>query len=94
MKTSMQMYHGKPAAVSIEFNASMANPVLEQFGDNMIISKRTDTTFIANIKTTLSPTLTSWLIQYHEQLHILRPQSLIKEMRHIALELLEKYKEE
>ncbi len=94
MKTSMQMYHGKPATVSIEFDTSMANPVLEQFGDNLIISKRTDTTFVANIKTTLSPTLTSWLIQYHNRLHILRPQSLRKEMRTIALELLEQYKEE
>lgn len=90
MRDSMQMYHGKPQTVTAKFHISLASKVYEQFSD-LFISKSTEDYFIANIRTTLSPTLTSWFMLYYDQIEILSPQSFIDEMMLIAKDIQKKY---
>lgn len=90
MRDSMQMYHGKPQTVQAKFNINLASKVFEQFPD-LIVSKITDDYFIASIRTTLSPTLTSWFMLYYDQVEILKPQSLIDEMIMISKHIQKTY---
>lgn len=92
MRDSMQMYHGSLHTVRAIFPISLANQVFDQFGSNVIISHVTDTTFTANIKTTLSPTLTSWFLLFYNQVEILYPKSLIEEMHTIGTHLIKQYR--
>lgn len=90
MRDSMQMYHGKPQTVTAKFNINLASKVFEQFSD-LIVSKITDDYFIANIRTTLSPTLTSWIMLYYDQVEIIKPQSLIDDMISISKHIQKTY---
>lgn len=90
MRDSMQMYHGKPQTITVKFNSNMATKVYEQFTD-IIISEVKEDYFIANIRTTLSPTLTSWFMLYYDQVEIIKPQSLIDEMLVISKHIQKTY---
>lgn len=94
LKESMLMYHGAPQTVTARFDISMASPLFDQFGDNIIISKVEEDFFTASIKTTLSPTLTSWFLMFYDRTEILKPQELKDEMRAIAAHLTDIYKED
>lgn len=90
MRDSMQMYHGKPQTVTAAFDVSLASKVFEQFPD-LIVSEIYDDYFVANIRTTLSPTLTSWFMLYYDQVKIIKPQSLIDDMLTISKHLQKTY---
>ena len=67
MRNSMKMYHGQATTVTARFDTSLASQVIDQFGDNIIISNVDASTFTANIRTTLSPTLRSWFMLFYNQ---------------------------
>lgn len=92
MRNNMQMYHGTYSTIRIKCALSLASQLFDQFGTNVIISQVDETTFTANIKTTLSPTLTSWLLLFYNQIEILYPQSLLEEMLKIGEHLCKQYK--
>ncbi len=94
MRNSMKMYHGQAATVTAKFAISLASQVIDQFGDNIIVSYVDATSFVASIRTTLSPTLRSWVMLFYNQIEILYPESFREEMRTIGYHLINKYKED
>ena len=72
----------------------MANYVFDQFGKELIISKVNQNDFIANIRTAITPTLISWILQFESQLTILKPQELIDAVLDIANHIRRKYRHE
>ncbi len=96
MRTNMNMYHGNASTITLQIDSKIENKVLEEFGDqNLLLQKgSTEEKKIISIKTTITPTLKSWLILYYQQIKILGPQSLIDEMLTIANHLKETYEGE
>lgn len=92
LQSSFNMYKGNPQTITIAFAKEMANYVFDQFGDAMIISKVTDASFVANIKTTITPTLLAWILQFQNQLTVLKPQELIDELLLVAEDIRKKYR--
>jgi len=51
---------------------------------DIIISHQDKDHFTASIRTAVTPTLTAWLLQFGDKVHVLKPQSLIDQMIDIA----------
>ena len=91
IRSSFQMYRGDAQTVTAEFDISLTNVVFDQFGSDIIITNVSGGTFTAAIRTSLSPTLTGWLLQFYDRVTVLHPASLKEELCHIAETLLLKY---
>lgn len=93
MRSAFQMYHGEASTVTAEFDLSLSSQVFDQFGTDIIISKVTDTSFTASIRTAITPPLISWLLQYPSLIRVLKPQELIDRLKEIADILHQTYEE-
>lgn len=93
-RSSFQMYHGAPQTVTAVFDNSLSSIVFDQFGEDILISKVDPDTFTASIRTTVTPTLVSWFLQFYDRIVIKKPKSLIEEIQKIAVKLSETYPKE
>lgn len=84
MMRSVNMYPGKAQTITADFDLSMASQVFDEFGDNLIVSKVTDHNFTASIRTAVTPTLISWLLQFGDKVIIRKPDNLIQDLLNIA----------
>lgn len=84
MMRSVNMYPGKAQTITADFDLSMASQVFDEFGDNLIVSKVTDHSFTASIRTAVTPTLISWLLQFGDKVIIRKPDNLIQDLLNIA----------
>lgn len=84
IRSSFNMYHGDPRTITAVFDISLSSQVFDQFGDNILISKADEKTFTASIRSALTPTLVSWILQFYDRIQILHPDDLIDELNHIA----------
>ncbi len=94
MRSAFRMYHGEARTVIAEFDLALTSQVFDQFGSDIIISKVTEKTFTAAIRTAITPPLVSWLLQYPSSLRVLEPPELISRMKEIADILQKTYQEE
>lgn len=81
---SFDMYAGTPDTVTLRLDSSMAQIVFDTFGTNILISEITEQYFIANIRTAITPTLTAWLLEFYDRCIVLRPDTLIEQLRSVA----------
>lgn len=93
LRDSFQMYHGEADTVTIRFDRDLAGIVYDEFGTGMIISAVSETSFTANIRTAVTPTLVSWLMQFAGRCEVLRPNALIRRMTEVSTLILEQYEE-
>ncbi len=90
-RTSFHAYQGKAQTAVIRFDLSMASIVFDEFGNDIIISQIDSTSFTANIRTSVTPTLISWLLMFTGRLTVLKPSELISELLNTAQKLEETY---
>lgn len=91
MQASFRMYRGEPQTVVCRFDLSLSSIVFDQFGYDIMITAVDETSFTAAIRTSVSPTLISWLLQFSGKAAVLRPQSLIDELLNISKEIRKTY---
>lgn len=92
LRTSFQMYHGTGQTVTCQFDRSFAGYVYDRFSSsNIIISKVDDKTFTASLRTAITPTLISWLMQFSTHITVLEPQEVIDEMIFSSNKIIQKY---
>ncbi len=93
LQSSFRMYHGTPVTITVEFDLSLLNQVLDQFGQDLLISRVSEHTFTASIRSAVTPTLIGWLLQFYDRICVLAPDSLIEEFRRIAASINSTYNE-
>ncbi len=93
LQSSFRMYHGTPVTITVEFDLSLLNQVLDQFGQDLLISKVTDHTFTASIRSAVTPTIIGWLLQFYQGIRVIAPDSLIEEFCRIAASINSTYNE-
>ena len=81
MRASFNMYHGTAETVTLKCRTDTAGILFDEFGKNIIISEVSDSWFTASIRTAVTPTLTGWLLQFCDRITVLKPESLICEIR-------------
>ena len=91
MQTSFQMYRGEPETVILQFDLSMANIVFDEFGYDILITAADQKSFTAAVKTGVTPTLVSWILQFHDRITVIRPQSLIERLLAISEQVISQY---
>ena len=63
LRSTFSMFGGKSEIVTIEFDNSLIDVIIDRYGDNSSIRKATDTTFFARIEVQISPPFWGWLFQ-------------------------------
>ena len=94
LRTSFSMYKGDARTITVRFDRDMASQVYDRFGSNIMIRAVDEKTFTASLRTGISPTLISWLIQFHDRAIVLQPAELIDEILTVARTLINTYKED
>ena len=95
MRTSFQMYHGHSRTITCRFSLSFAGYVYDHFAaKDIIISHVDEKTFTASLRTTVTPTLISWLMQFHDRIEVLEPQELKQQLSIQAKQIYDQYKED
>lgn len=84
LRNSFQMYTGEASTITLKCDIEMASIIFDQFGKNIIVSNVKDKYFIASIRTSITPTLISWIIQFYDRIEIQSPKELIDELKKIA----------
>ena len=57
----------------------------------MIVSRHDSTSFTVSIRSSLSPTLVSWILMFYDRIKVIAPQELIEELKTIAETLRKTY---
>ena len=91
LQTSMKMYTGKAETVTIKCVTDMASIILDEFGNQMIISEVNDEYFTLSLKTAITPTLLSWLLLFYDRVTVIRPAKLKETLRTIAKKVIDTY---
>ncbi len=91
METSFMMYRGEPGTVTLRCDSSMTSIVFDRFGKDVLISETGPDHFTFSIRSSVSPTLISWILMFYDRVEVLRPDDLKKELRKIAETVLKTY---
>lgn len=91
MQSSFRMYRGTPETVTAVFDLSLSSIVFDQFGRDLIISEVSDRTFTASFRSSVTPTLISWILQFPGRITVLKPQSLIERLLEISESIQKTY---
>ena len=91
LQTSMKMYTGKAETITIKCATDMASIILDEFGNQMIISKVNDEYFTLSLKTAITPTLLSWLLLFYDRVTVIQPAKLKEKLLTIANEVIDTY---
>lgn len=97
VRRSIQMYSGHAQTVKARFSRKIAANVFDEFGHDrrsIIITKVTSDTFEAAIRTTVTPTVTGWFLQFYQDAVILEPQTFRDSLLHIAKTIERNYNTE
>ncbi len=77
--------------VILKCDLSLANEIFDQFGQNVLISEVTESSFTIQLILNVSPPLISWILQFKNKITAVSPQLLIDEIKDIAKTIQETY---
>ena len=91
LQTSIKMYAGKAETITIKCTTDMASIILDEFGNQMIISEVKDEYFTLSLKTAITPTLLSWLLLFYDRVTVIQPAKLKEKLLTIANTVIDTY---
>lgn len=86
------MYGGEMADVELCCNKKITEQVLDRFGEDIFITHVTEDEFRIKVKAALSQALVTWIINYGEDLKVLKPENLKTMIVKRAQQVLKNYK--
>ena len=87
------MYAGKTMDLSIRFDNSLVNAVIDRFGEEVDLDPGEDS-FVAHVQVEVSPAFYSWLMMFGEQAEILEPDRAREELRRRAQAIAALYQDQ
>ena len=94
VRRSIQMYSGNAQTIRARFSRSIAANVFDEFGHDrksIIITGVDDTSFEAAIRTSVTPVVTGWFLQFYENAVVLEPQEFKDRLLDIAKTIEKNY---
>ncbi len=91
LQSSFHMYKGEPQTITCQFSQEMSSAVLDQFGTNYILKEVNEDSFTISIRTAITPTLISWIMQYGDKVKVLGPNELIEKLIETAKGVIKLY---
>ena len=94
LRSSFNMYTGDPQTITCMFGNELASAVFDRFGTDIIISSIGEDRFRASIRTALTPTLVSWILQFQNRIEVLQPSELREQLKQTGEHLIRIYGKE
>lgn len=95
MRKTFRMFTGDAEMVTAIFDNSMASILFDTFSkENIMINHVDKDTFTASLRTSVTPTLVSWFLQFYDRVKVIRPASFIEKLTTIATTILSSYNKE
>lgn len=85
---AFKMFSGKLAQIALQFDRSVADPVIDKFGENVDTDIVDENTCVAYVKVQISPTFFGWVAQFGGAVKIKSPQSVIDQYREHLMKAL------
>lgn len=84
------MYSGKKEKITLECDNSLAEVILDRFGEDVIFHRK-DKTFTVNLDVVVSPIFISWLFSFGTRMKVVHPQYVIDKVKETAKNILANY---
>ncbi len=91
LRSTFSMYGGDKKIVTIEFANELIDVIIDRFGSDVRITKKSDSTFNVSVEVQISPPFWGWLFQFGTKAKIVYPQSIVEEAKKEAQTLAEIY---
>ncbi|MBR4457102.1 MAG: WYL domain-containing protein [Solobacterium sp.] len=91
IRSSFMMYRGEPDLILLKCDHSLASAVFDQFGRDILITEIEADSFTVAVRSSISPTLISWILMFYDRIEVKRPNELILELQKIARFVLKTY---
>ena len=92
MQSLYGMFGGKLESVTMQFDNSLANVVIDKFGMNCHPHRNSGTTFCLTADVQIAPTFWGWFFQFGKKAKILAPDNVIEQAKEYLEEISESYK--
>ena len=92
MQTIYGMYGGKIESITMQFENSLANAVIDKFGMNCHPHRNSDDTFCLTADVQIAPTFWGWFFQFGSRAKILAPDTVIEQAQEYLKEISDNYK--
>ncbi len=92
LKKTFDMFGGETQNISLLCDKKLINPIIDKFGEDVLIRKEGENHFVAKVNVNISPTFFGWLFQFSDKIKIISPQSVSDQMRERVSLLGEYYK--
>ncbi len=90
-KRLFSMFGGDTERVEMRCSREILEQVADRFGDNIFITKLTDTHFNFSAEVVISDALVTWIMNYGERLQVVSPESLCEKIKTRAKQIAEMY---
>ena len=86
------MFGGKLESVTMQFDNSLANVVIDKFGQGCHPRRNSETTFCLTADVQIAPTFWGWFFQFGNMAKIIAPDNVIEEAKEYLEQIAESYK--
>ena len=91
-KKLFDMFGGKTEEIKLRCSTKILEPVIDRFGENIFIINVTDCSFDFSVKAAISEGLVTWIMNYGDNVEVLKPVELREKVKCRAEKILEIYK--
>lgn len=88
------MYGGEEETVRLRFENELINPVLDRFGQNIMVRRDGQDHFVVDVKVAVSPHFYSWLFAFGTKVQVLQPQRVVDGMADMARSVAGMYEDQ
>ena len=85
------MYGGEKVRITLELDNDLIPVIIDRYGNNAMLRKKTDTKSIAVIEVQISPPFWGWLFQFGSKARIIEPQYAVKQAKQQLQEIINIY---
>ncbi|WP_294490708.1 YafY family protein [uncultured Ruminococcus sp.] len=85
------MYGGRRESVTMQFDNSLANVVIDRFGLDCHPTRKNENTFTLTVDVQIAPTFWGWFFQFGNKAKIVSPENVIEEGKQYLNEILQNY---
>lgn len=91
LKSIYGMYGGKSEMVTMEFDSSLANSVIDKFGIDVHMRKISDDVFSVTAQVQIAPTFWGWLFQFGRKAKVVAPANVVEQAKAEISALVQNY---
>lgn len=91
-KKRFSMFDGEIKSVGLEVTNNMVGVMIDRFGKEIMIRKKDDEHIITNVDVAISKQFLCWVLSLGNEVKIISPESVVKEMKRFLEDMTEVYK--